>query len=156
MVELSQGTPAPDFSLPASNNTTVKLSDFRGKKVVVYFYPKDNTPGCTTEACQFRDAHDDFAGLDAVVLGISADNLDSHDRFIEKYQLPFLLLADEDHTVTQQYGAWREKLRFGKKYFGIIRSTFVIDREGLVARSFYNVKVANHAEEVREVLSDLP
>jgi peroxiredoxin Q/BCP len=145
---LKEGSPAPDFSLPASNGETVTLSDYRGKKnVILYFYPKDNTPGCTQESCDFRDRHQDFADLDTVILGISMDNLDSHEKFINKYQLPFLLLSDPEAKVCSQYGVYQEKNLFGKKKWGIVRSTFVIDKEGNLAQSWRKVKVNGHVDE---------
>ncbi len=130
---LKFGDAAPDFALPADNGQTVKLSDFRGKRVVVYFYPKDNTSGCTTQACGFRDRYPDIQERHAVVLGISPDGLQSHRKFKTKYDLPFLLLADEDHAVAEAYGVWQEKSMYGKKYFGIVRSHFVVDEAGRLA-----------------------
>ena len=127
------GDMAPDFALPADNGQTVKLSDFRGKRVVVYFYPKDNTSGCTTQACGFRDRYPDIQERNAVVLGISPDGIASHKKFKTKYDLPFLLLADEDHKVAEAYGVWQEKSMYGKKYFGIVRSHFVVDESGRLA-----------------------
>lgn len=146
------GELAPDFSLPASNNQTVKLSDFRGKNVVLYFYPKDMTPGCTTEACDFRDQHEDYKKMGAVVLGISPDPLKRHESFIEKHNLPFLLLSDEDHQVAEAYGVWTLKKNFGKEYMGIERSTFVIDSEGKIAKEWRKVKVKGHVEEVLQFI----
>ncbi|WP_075980268.1 thioredoxin-dependent thiol peroxidase [Bacillus massilinigeriensis] len=146
------GELAPDFSLPASNNQTVKLSDFRGRNVVLYFYPKDMTPGCTTEACDFRDQHEDYKKMGAVVLGISPDPLKRHESFIEKHNLPFLLLSDEDHQVSEAYGVWTLKKNFGKEYMGIERSTFVIDSEGKIAKEWRKVKVKGHVEEVLQFI----
>ncbi|MRG87549.1 thioredoxin-dependent thiol peroxidase [Salinibacillus xinjiangensis] len=148
------GKQAPDFELPASNGEQVKLSDFRGKNVVVYFYPKDMTPGCTTEACDFRDHHESFAELDAVILGISPDPIDRHEKFIEKHDLPFLLLADEDHKVAEQFDAWKLKKNFGKEYMGIERSTFVIDKEGKIAKEWRKVKVKGHVEEALQFIKE--
>lgn len=148
------GVMAPSFSLPASNNQTVNLLDFRGKVVVVYFYPKDMTPGCTTEACDFRDQYGDFSELNAVILGISPDPLNHHLKFIEKHGLPFLLLSDEDHEVAEAYGVWTLKKNFGKEYMGIERSTFVIDAEGKVAKEWRKVKVKGHTEEVLTYIKD--
>ncbi|WP_428839283.1 thioredoxin-dependent thiol peroxidase [Bacillus massilinigeriensis] len=139
---------APDFNLPASNGQKVKLSDFRGKNVVLYFYPKDMTPGCTTEACDFRDNQEEFAGVDAVILGVSPDPLARHEKFIEKYGLPFLLLSDEDNKAAEAYGVWKLKKNFGKEYMGIERSTFIIDKEGKLAKEYRKVKVKGHVEEV--------
>lgn len=141
------GAKAPDFALPASNGETVKLSDFQGKHVVLYFYPKDMTPGCTTEACDFRDKHESFAELNAVILGVSPDPMNRHDKFIEKYDLPFLLLADEDHKAAEAYGVWKLKKNFGKEYMGIERSTFIIDKDGMLVKEWRKVKVKGHVEE---------
>ncbi|TKC16026.1 thioredoxin-dependent thiol peroxidase [Robertmurraya kyonggiensis] len=149
---IEKGQLAPDFELPASDGKQVKLSDFRGKHVVLYFYPKDMTPGCTTEACDFRDQNKSFEELDAVVLGVSPDPVARHEKFIEKYGLPFTLLADEDHEVAEQYGVWKLKKNFGKEYMGIERSTFIIDKEGKVARVWDKVKVSGHVEEALEFI----
>ena len=148
------GKKAPDFELPASNGETVKLSDYRGKNVVVYFYPKDMTPGCTTEACDFRDHHKSFEELDAVILGISPDPVNRHEKFIEKYDLPFLLLADEDHKVAEDYGVWVLKKNFGKEYMGIERSTFVVDKEGNIAKEWGKVRVKGHVEEALQFIKE--
>lgn len=145
---LKEGTPAPDFTLPASNGDEVSLSDYHGKKnVVLYFYPKDNTPGCTAESCDFRDRQQDFSDLDTVILGISMDDLNSHRKFIDKYQLPFLLLSDTDAEVCRKYGVYQEKNMFGKKKWGIVRSTFIIDKDGNLAQSWRKVKVDGHVDE---------
>ena len=149
---IEEGTPAPDFELPADSGETVRLSDLRGKPVVVYFYPKDDTPGCTKQACGIRDAWDAFREADAVVLGISPDDEESHRRFKERCSLPFALLADTDHAVADTYGAWGERSLYGKTFMGIKRSTFVIDEEGIVARAVYGVKADEHAELVLGVL----
>ncbi|MFE8700550.1 thioredoxin-dependent thiol peroxidase [Cytobacillus sp. FJAT-54145] len=141
------GEIAPDFQLPATNGQSVKLSDFRGKNVVLYFYPKDMTPGCTTEACDFRDQHESFEELDAVILGVSPDPVAKHEKFIEKYALPFMLLADEDHSVSEAYGVWKLKKNFGKEYMGIERSTFIINKEGKLVKEWRKVKVKGHVEE---------
>lgn len=151
---LAIGEAAPNFELPASNGEKVKLSNFKGKNVVLYFYPKDMTPGCTTEACDFRDYHDEFSKLNAVILGISTDSLDKHKKFIEKYDLPFLLLADEDHQVCELYGVWKLKKNFGKEYMGIERSTFVIDQQGRLAKEWRKVKVKGHVEEALEFIKN--
>lgn len=151
---LAIGEAAPDFELPASNGEKVKLSNFKGKNVVLYFYPKDMTPGRTTEACDFRDYHDEFSKLNAVILGISTDSLDKHKKFIEKYDLPFLLLADEDHQVCELYGVWKLKKNFGKEYMGIERSTFVIDQQGRLAKEWRKVKVKGHVEEALEFIKN--
>lgn len=143
------GKPAPAFALPASSGKPIKLSDFKGEKaVVLYFYPKDNTPGCTTEACQFRDHHPAFAKEGVVVLGVSPDSLKSHDKFVGKFDLPFALLADENHEIAEKYGAWQKKKFLGKSYMGVVRSTFVIDRQGKLAHTWPKVKADGHAEEV--------
>ncbi|MCL6586677.1 MAG: thioredoxin-dependent thiol peroxidase [Anoxybacillus sp.] len=144
---LLMGNLAPDFTLPASDGTMVSLSDFRGKFVVLYFYPKDMTPGCTAEACDFRDYYDQFRDLNAVILGVSTDSVERHQKFVEKYALPFLLLADEQHEVAEKYGVWKQKKNFGKEYMGIERSTFVIDEEGRLLKEWRGVKVKGHVEE---------
>lgn len=150
MIEVGQI--APDFTLEASHNQTVSLSDLRGKNVVLYFYPKDMTPGCTTEACDFRDYHPEFGKLNAVVLGISPDDVKSHDRFTAKHELPFPLLADPDHKVAEAYGVWVLKKMYGREYMGIERTTFVIDAEGKVARVWNKVKVKGHVQEVLDFI----
>jgi peroxiredoxin Q/BCP len=149
---IEEGKPAPDFELTSDGGEKVKLSDLRGKAVVLYFYPKDDTPGCTVEACEFRDAYDVFRDRGAVVLGVSPDDVGSHDKFKSKYQLPFTLLADPDHRVAEDYGVWGERSMYGKKYMGINRSTFVIDREGKVARAMLGIKPTGHAADVLEAL----
>lgn len=152
MVEIGQL--APDFELLASNGKMVKLADYKGKNVVLYFYPKDMTPGCTTEACDFRDQHNSFEELDAVILGVSPDPLERHEKFIEKHGLPFLLLADEDHQVAENYDVWKLKKNFGKEYMGIERSTFVIDKDGKVAGEWRKVKVKGHVEEALKFIKE--
>ena len=149
---LSEGTAAPDFELSADDGHQVKLSDYRGKPVVLYFYPKDDTPGCTTEACEFRDAYDVFRERGAEVLGVSPDDVRSHEKFKTKYQLPFTLLADPDHAVAERYGVWGERKFAGKTYMGINRSTFVIDADGKVARAMLGIKPAGHATQVLDSL----
>ncbi|WP_080848292.1 thioredoxin-dependent thiol peroxidase [Cytobacillus gottheilii] len=139
---------APDFSLPASTGETFTLSEHRGKNIVLYFYPKDMTPGCTTQACDFRDRHSQFAEEDTIVIGISPDPLNRHDKFVEKHELPFPLLADEQHTAAELYDVWKLKKNFGKEYMGVERSTFVIDKEGRIAKEWRKVKVKDHVEEV--------
>jgi peroxiredoxin Q/BCP len=151
MVE--EGKPAPDFELASDGGEHVKLSDFRGKPVVLYFYPKDDTPGCTTQACGIRDVYADFRERGAVVLGVSPDDEGSHVKFKEKYSLPFTLLADPGHEVAEQYGVWKERNLYGKKSMGIERSTFVIDAEGKVAKAMRRVKPDTHAADVLAVLS---
>ena len=150
MVE--EGTAAPDFELTSDSGDRVKLSDLRGKPVVLYFYPADDTPGCTAQACELRDDYSLFRERGAVVLGVSPDDEDSHARFRDKYSLPFTLLADPDHSVSEDYGVWVEKNTYGKKRMGIKRSTFVIDADGNVARAMYGVKPEGHADEVLEAL----
>ncbi|KSU80851.1 thioredoxin-dependent thiol peroxidase [Fictibacillus enclensis] len=145
---VAEGEKAPDFTLPASNGKEVTLSDFKGKNVVLYFYPKDMTPGCTTQACDFRDKHEEFQDLDAVILGVSTDPLARHEKFIDKYGLPFLLLADEDHKAAELFDVWKLKKNFGKEYMGIERSTFILDKEGTLVKEYRKVKVKEHIEEV--------
>jgi peroxiredoxin Q/BCP len=149
---LETGTLAPDFTLESDGSGPVSLSDFRGKKVVLYFYPKDDTPGCTTEACNFRDDYSALTAAGAVVLGVSPDSIKSHRSFKNKYELPFLLLSDPDHKVADVYGAWGLKKMMGKSYMGIIRSTFVIDETGKLMRAFPKVDVKQHSQAVLAVL----
>ena len=151
---LEIGKKAPDFSLPDHNGVKHKLSDYRGKPVVIYFYPKDDTPGCTKEACSFRDSFVEYKKAGIVVLGISVDNEKSHAKFIDKYNLPFILLSDTDKKVVEKYGVWVEKNMYGKKYWGTARKTFVLDKEGKLLRVFNKVKPDNHASEVLQVLSE--
>ncbi|WP_087975121.1 thioredoxin-dependent thiol peroxidase [Oceanobacillus rekensis] len=141
------GKQVEDFTLQNHSGEEVSLSDFRGKHVVLYFYPKDMTPGCTTEACDFRDQHESFAELDAVIIGISPDPVKSHQKFIDKHELPFMLLADEDHKVAEDFGVWKLKKNFGKEYYGIERSTFIIDKEGSLQKEYRKVKVDGHVED---------
>ena len=152
---IEPGTKAPDFTLPADDGTEVKLSQLRGSPVVIYFYPRDNTPGCTKEACAFRDRKAEIGALGAKLLGISADDLESHRKFREQYQLNFPLLADTEHRVAEKYGAWREKIRFGKKSMGIQRSTFLIDAQGVIRKVWKNVEVDGHDDQVLAALEDL-
>jgi len=149
------GKKAPDFSLPADDGGKMKLSSLRGKPVVLYFYPRDNTPGCTREACAFRDQKKALAKLKATVLGVSTDSVASHAKFRDKYDLNFPLLADVDHEVAEKYGAWREKTLYGKKSMGIQRSTFLIDSEGKIARVWKKVQVDGHDAEVLAALDEL-
>ncbi|SFM44862.1 peroxiredoxin Q/BCP [Gracilibacillus orientalis] len=144
-VELGQAV--QDFELTNNEGETVKLSDYKGKNVVLYFYPKDDTPGCTTEACNFRDNYESFQDLDAVILGVSPDSEDSHKKFIDKHDLPFELLVDEGKQVAEQFGVWQLKKKSGKEYKGIVRSTFIIDKEGVLQQEFRNVQVEGHVEE---------
>ncbi len=152
-MELKARDKAPDFSLPDSLGKSVKLSDFAGKEVVLYFYPKDDTPGCTSEACAFRDDIAQFRKKGAVVLGVSPDTEESHVKFAGKYSLPFTLLSDAGHKVAEKYGVWWEKSMYGRKYFGIVRSTFVIGKDGRVQAAIYGVK--NPEQHSREILSML-
>ena len=149
------GKKAPDFTLPADDGSKVKLSGLRGNPVVLYFYPRDETPGCTREACAFRDRKQDLGELGATVLGVSPDGVASHEKFRDKHGLNFPLLADTQHKVAEKYGAWREKVRFGKKSMGIQRSTFLIDADGVVRKVWKSVKVDGHEEQVLAALQDL-
>jgi peroxiredoxin Q/BCP len=150
---LEEGTKVPDFTLKADGGSTVSLKDFRGQKVVIYFYPKDFTSGCTKEACSFRDDHSDITAAGARVVGISPDTVQSHDKFKSKHQLPFTLLSDPEHCVAEMFGAWGEKKAYGKTSMGIIRSTFVLDEEGKIIKVFPKVKPENHSQQVLEVLA---
>jgi len=152
MVEVGQ--PAPDFALQSDSGETVRLSDLRGRPVVVYFYPKDDTPGCTKQACGIRDAYGEFERAGAVVLGVSPDDEASHVKFKNTYDLPFTLLADTEHSVAEEYGVWNEKSYLGKKYWGVSRSTFVIDPDGNVKKVMHDVKPATHADDVLAALSN--
>jgi peroxiredoxin Q/BCP len=149
---LKVGQKAPDFTALNDKGEKVKLSDLKGKKVVLYFYPKDDTPGCTKEACAFRDGIDEIKGQGAVVLGVSADSVDSHKKFKSKFDLNFPLLADTDKKIIESYGVWKEKSMYGKKFMGIERTTFVIDEQGKIAQIFPKVKVDQHYDEVLEAL----
>jgi peroxiredoxin Q/BCP len=155
MAMIQEGKKAPEFVLPSSEGGEVRLSDLRGKTVVLYFYPKDDTPGCTREACAFRDSQAALKKKGVVVLGVSGDSLASHGKFTAKYKLNFPLLSDPEKAVAKRYGAWGEKVLYGKKTVGMIRSTFVIDGEGVVRRVFPRVKVDGHAEQVLEAVSKL-
>jgi peroxiredoxin Q/BCP len=150
--ELSVGDKAPDFSIPDQDGKNVGLKDFKGKQVVLYFYPKDDTPGCTKEACDFRDSEAQILRTGAVILGVSLDGKESHQKFVKKYGLPFPLLSDEDATVSKAYGVYKEKNMYGKKHWGIERSTFVIDTTGKVKAVFRKVKVDGHVDEVLTAL----
>jgi peroxiredoxin Q/BCP len=144
-----------DFTLPNAQGDLISLSDYRGKKVVLYFYPKDSTPGCTTEACDFRDATEAFAAKNTVILGISADSQKRHRNFISKYELPFELLSDVEHTVCEQYGVWQLKKNYGKEYYGIVRSTFLINESGELIQEWRSVKVKDHVAEALSFLDQL-
>ena len=148
------GEKAPAFTLEDQSGKTVKLSDLKGKKVVLYFYPKDDTPGCTREACAFRDEHSALKKAGAVVLGVSPDSGPSHAKFAGKYKLPFPLLADPDHAVSEKYGAWGEKSLYGRKFMGITRSTFLIDESGKLSRVWPRVKVDGHVDQVLEAVRE--
>ena len=145
---LKKGDIAPDFSLPASNGETISLKDYIGKKVVIYFYPKDDTPGCTIEACNFRDDHSEITDAGAVVLGVSKDDIKSHNKFINKYDLPFLLLSDESTEMISAYGAWVKKKMYGKEYYGVFRKTYLIDEEGKIQRIWPKVDVKTHSKDI--------
>ena len=147
-----EGKPAPDFTLTSDSGEPVTLSSFRGRPVILYFYPKDDTPGCTTQACGIRDAYGEFERAGAVVLGVSPDSESSHVKFKDKFDLPFTLLADSDHAVAEQYGVWGEKTFAGKTYLGVQRSTFVIDADGNVKKVMHDVKPATHADDVLAAL----
>jgi peroxiredoxin Q/BCP len=152
---IKEGQPAPDFELPDQSGSPVRLSSFRGRKVVLYFYPKANTPGCTVQACSVRDHEVDYESAGAVVLGVSPDPVKAIKKFYEKQHLNFELLADEDHAVTEAYGLWVEKSMYGKTYWGAQRSTFVIDEEGIVRKVIKKVKPETHDEEVLAALGEL-
>ena len=150
---IEEGKPAPNFELTSDSGEAVSLADLRGKPVVLYFYPKDDTAGCTKQACGIRDAYGEFERAGAVVLGVSPDDEGSHVKFKNKYELPFTLLADTDHSVAEKYGVWNEKSYLGKKYWGVSRSTFIIDPDGNVKKVMHDVKPATHADEVLAALS---
>jgi len=152
MAELKEGFKAPDFSLPDLEGNKISLKSFSGKKVVLYFYPKDMTTGCTREACDFRDSFPKFNKIDAVVIGISKDSVKSHNKFKEKYDLPFILLSDENGEVCEKYGVWKEKSMYGKKYMGIERTTFIIDENKKVMKIFPKVKVNGHIQEILNII----
>jgi peroxiredoxin Q/BCP len=149
------GKKAPDFTLPADDGTRIKLSRLRGSPVVLYFYPRDETPGCTREACAFRDRKKELVKLGATVLGVSTDGVESHQKFRDKHRLNFPLLADTQHKVAEKYGAWREKIRFGKKSMGIQRSTFLVDADGVVRKVWKRVRVDGHDAQVIAALEKL-
>lgn len=154
-MSVQEGQIAPDFALPATDGSTVRLADLRGKKVVLYFYPKDDTPGCTKEACAFRDNLGVLQEMGVIVLGVSADSVASHQKFAQKYGLTFPLLADEGAQVANLYGVWKEKKMYGKVSMGIERTTFIIDEEGVVRKIFPKVRVDGHVEEVIEAIRSL-
>ena len=150
---LQAGDPAPDFTMESDKGGSVSLADLRGKTVVLYFYPKDDTPGCTRESCAFRDHYPTFQNQDALIYGVSCDSIPSHEKFSAKFDLPFPLLSDPDTSVSTAYGVYKEKTNYGRKYMGIERSTFVIDGEGLISRIYRNVKVDGHVEKVLDEVS---
>lgn len=152
---IEEGKKAPDFTLATDGGAKVKLSELRGKPVVLYFYPRDDTPGCTKEACAFRDRQKDLKKLGATVLGVSPDDVASHEKFRDKFSLNFPLLADIDHKVAEKYGAWREKNMYGKKSMGVQRSTWLIDAEGIVRKVWKKVSVDGHDDQVLEALAEL-
>jgi len=154
-MSLEIGDKAPDFAMPTDGGGKVSLKSLKGKPVVLYFYPKDDTSGCTAEACAFRDILPDFSKLDAAVIGVSRDSVESHQKFKEKYQLSFPLASDADGSVTEAYGVWGEKSMYGRKYMGIERSTFLIDKNGIIRDIWRKVKVPGHAAEVLDALSKL-
>lgn len=149
---LETGAKAPDFTAKNADEVSMNLSDFLGKKVILYFYPKDMTPGCTTQACEFSQNYADFKAKNAVIIGISPDSSAKHDTFSQKYGLKHILLSDEDHEISKLYGVWQVKKNYGKEYLGIVRTTFVIDENGVIVKVYKSVKAAGHAE---KVLSDL-
>ena len=151
---LAEGTKAPLFTLDDQNGNNVSLSDFRGQKVVLYFYPKDNTPGCTKEACSIRDNMPDFSRLNVKILGVSRDSGESHRKFIEKQNLNFTLLSDPEHKVMKEYGAWGEKTLYGKKSMGVIRSTFVINEDGVIEKVYKKVNTSTHGEDLKKYLEE--
>ena len=155
MPELNEGKKAPLFTLPDSKGNKIALKDLTGKPVVIYFYPKDMTSGCTAESCDFRDAFPDFRKLKTTIIGISRDSVESHKKFSDKYDLPFYLLSDDAGKVTDKYGVWKEKSMYGRKYMGIERTTFVIDKNGKIVKKFPKVKVKGHVEEVLKVIKEL-
>ena len=152
---LDTGATAPDFELPTDGGGSVKLSDLRGKPVVIYFYPKDMTPGCTTESCEFRDAEPDFSAVDAQIIGISKDSANRHDKFKAKHNLNSILASDENGTTCEDYGVWKEKSMYGRKFMGIERTTFVIDAQGTIRNAWHKVKVKGHVAEVLEAVRAL-
>lgn len=154
-MSLESGDKAPSFKLKNQDGKTISLADLKGKPVVLYFYPKDDTPGCTKEACNFRDEFPIFGKLKAEIIGVSIDSVESHKKFAVKYKLPFNLLADDKKEVVEKYGVWQEKSMYGKKYMGIVRTTFIIDADGKISKIFPKVKVDDHNKEVMEALKEL-
>jgi peroxiredoxin Q/BCP len=154
-IKLKEGEAAPDFTALTNGDEEISLSQFRGQTVVLYFYPKDNTPGCNKEACGFRDVHTEIVAKNAIVLGVSADSVTKHEKFIEKFELPFKLIADENKVICNAYGVWGEKKFMGRTYLGINRQTFLIDGDGVIRKIWLKVKVAEHAKEVLDALNTL-
>ena len=154
-IKLKKGEAAPDFTALTNGDEEISLSQFRGQPVVLYFYPKDNTPGCNKEACGFRDVHTEIVAKNALVLGVSADSVTKHEKFIEKFELPFKLIADENKDICNAYGVWGEKKFMGRTYLGINRQTFLIDGDGIIQKIWPKVKVAEHAKEVLDALEAL-
>ncbi|WP_276931037.1 thioredoxin-dependent thiol peroxidase [Dubosiella newyorkensis] len=152
---LEVGTKAPDFTLQDQDGKDVSLSDSKGKKVILYFYPKDNTSGCTKQACAFKELYPDFMEKDAIVLGVSKDSVASHKKFQQKYQPPFELVSDPEHKVIEQYDVWKEKSMYGKKYMGIVRSTYLIDEEGNIEKALEKVKPQQNPEQMLKLVEDL-
>lgn len=152
---VNTGDNAPAFSLPDQNGNTVNLDDFKGKTVILYFYPKDDTSGCTKEACQFRDSFPSFKKMNAVILGVSPDSVKSHKKFADKYNLSFSLLSDEEKSVIEKYDVWKEKSMYGRKYMGVERTTFVIDKKGKVRKIFNKVRVPDHDKQIIETLKEI-
>jgi len=155
MVVLQLGEQVPDFELPAAGGKKVKLSDYRGQYVVLYFYPKDMTASCTTQACNFRDYHPEFVRMNVAVIGVSTDPVNRHEKFADKYGLPFVLLSDADHQAAERYGVWQQKKLYGREYMGIVRSTFVIGKDGELLKEWRQVRVKGHAEEVLAYIRSL-
>lgn len=153
--QLQKGDQAPAFDLPSSDGNNISLKPLKGKYAVIYFYPKDNTPGCTIEACGFRDGNKEIEKLNAVIVGVSPDSVASHNRFIEKFNLPFVLVSDEDKQMCQDYGVWIKKNKFGRKYMGVDRKTFIVGKNGKILKIFEKVKPAEHTAEVIDFLKSL-
>lgn len=151
---IEEGKKAPDFKLKNQDGKTVSLNDFKGKNIILYFYPKDNTSGCTREACNFRDEFPRFKNVDAVILGVSPDSVESHKKFAEKYELPFNLLSDQSRGVLEKYGVWKEKSMYGRKYMGVERTTVIIDENGKIKKIFPKVNVEGHNNEILEALKN--
>lgn len=152
---LDVGDKVPTHKLPSSTGKDLSLTDFKGKKVVLYFYPKDDTPGCTTEACDFRDALKTYEGMNVEIVGVSKDSQNSHEKFISKYKLPFVLLSDEDLKLMEEFGVWKEKTMYGRTALGVVRSTFLIDENGVIVKAWRNVKATGHVGKVLEELQKL-